>query len=110
MTQSDDSQSGKQAGLDCYLVQSHDSPLKDGQGLRVDGLSMVGPAGQDVPPPPVSLSQGDTQRVWQEEQSQKETNHIEGGCSPELVPAKCKRCQQIVEAGFVMSVHVQAEA
>ena len=69
------------------LVQAHDSPLKDGEGLGVDGLPVVGPASQDVPPPPVSLSQGDTQRVGQEHQGQNEADHVEGGCSPELVPA-----------------------
>lgn len=46
-----------------YLVQPHDVSLKDGQRLGVDGLPMVCPASQNVPPPPVSLSQGDTQRV-----------------------------------------------
>lgn len=70
-----------------YLVQPESVTLKDGQRLGVDGLSVVGPACQDVPPPPVSLSQGDTHGVWQEDQCQQEASNIEGGCSPELVPA-----------------------
>lgn len=67
-------------------MQPHEVSLEDGQGLGVDGLSMVGPACQDVPPPPVGLSQGDTHGVWQEEQGQEETSHVESGGSPELVP------------------------
>ena len=82
------------AGQQGYLVQPHDSPLKDGQGLWVDGLSMVCPASQDVPPAPVSLSQGDAKRVWQEQQSQNESNHIECGGSPELVPATVQQTHQ----------------
>ena len=88
------------------LVQSQDSPLEDGQRLGVDGLSVIGPAGQDVPPSPVSLSQTDTQRVWQEEQSQDEANHVEGGCSPELVPAS--RCQAQCQHGQHTHVHEAA--
>lgn len=68
-------------------MQSEHSPLKDRQGLGVDGFSMVSPASCDVPPTSVSLGQGDTQRVWQEQQSQDESHHIEGGSGPELVPA-----------------------
>ena len=45
-------------------MESQDSPLEDGEGLGVDGLPMVGPACRDVSPPPVGLSQGDSQRVW----------------------------------------------
>lgn len=48
---------------------------------------MVGPARCDVPPAPVSLSQGDTERVWQEEEGQQETSTIECCCTPELVSA-----------------------
>ncbi len=70
-----------------YLVQPESVTLEDGQRLGVDGLSVVGPACQDVPPPPVSLSQGDTHGVWQEDQRQQEASNIEGGGSPELVPA-----------------------
>lgn len=69
-------------------MQSEDSPLKDGEGLGVDGLPMVGPASHDVPPAPVSLCQGDSQRVGQEQQSQEEAHHVEGGSGPELVPAQ----------------------
>ena len=71
-----------------HLVQSQDSPFKDGEGLRVDGLSMVGPASHDVPPTPVGLCQGDTQRVGQEHQCQEESDDIEGSSRPELVPAQ----------------------
>lgn len=68
-------------------MQPEHSPFEDGQGLGVDGFSMVSPASSDVPPASVSLSQGDTQRVWQEQQSQNEPHHIEGSGGPELVPA-----------------------
>lgn len=47
---------------------------------------MVGPARGDVPPAPVSLSQGDTEGVWQEHEGEQETSGIEGGRGPELVP------------------------
>jgi len=78
-----------------YLVQPESVTLKDGQRLGVDGLSVVGPACQDVPPPPVSLSQGDTHGVGQEHQCQQEASNIEGGCSPELVPATTTTRRQI---------------
>ena len=71
-----------------YLVQPESVTLEDGQRLWVDGLSVVGPSCQDVPPAPVSFSQGDTHGVWQEDQCQQEASNIEGGCRPELVPAK----------------------
>ncbi len=74
-------------GSSGHLVQPESVTLKDGQRLGVDGLSMVGPACQDVPPPPVGLSQGDTHGVWQEDQRQQEASNIEGGCGPKLVPA-----------------------
>lgn len=75
-----------------HLVQPEESPLKDGQGLGVDGFSMVGPASCDVPPASVSFCQRDTQRVWQEQQCQNEAHHIEGSGGPELVPAHSRQC------------------
>lgn len=74
------------------LVQPEDSPLKDGQGLGVNSLSVIGPASNDVPPASVSLCQGDTQRVWQEKQCQEETHHVEGSSCPKLVPAHIWQC------------------
>ena len=71
-----------------HLVQPEDSPFKNGQGLWVDSLSVVSPASPNVPPTSVSLCQRDAQRVWQEQQCQDETHHVEGSSGPELVPAK----------------------
>ena len=87
-----------------YLVQPESVTLEDRQRLGVDGLSMVGPARQDVPPPPVSLGQGDTHGVWQEDQCQQEASDIECGCGPELVPANTTtRCQPSMDQAHSIS-------